>query len=154
MIKSKISDKSFIKKRLRAIFEDLMAEKSLERYQSPDSRTSQDKLKRKLYLRHLSDIKEDQRQWFLQQSSLNSKLWNYIFNMLKEGTYQPKFVYKLCYCYFFKNYDIKAFSDNKNGNRATNRLNLKDTIQSQRKCYWMENLCCKKELLVKKMVDM
>lgn len=47
VMKSNISDKTFINKRLEAIFEDLMTKNSLERPQSPDSRTSQDKLKRK-----------------------------------------------------------------------------------------------------------
>lgn len=46
--------------------------------------------------------------------------------------------------YFFK-HDIQVFSDNKNRNSATQRPNLKDVFQAERKCYQMEYLCCEKK---------
>lgn len=53
-----------MKRRLKEIFEDLMTANSLERHKSTGLGTSQDKLKRNSYLKHLGDIEEHQRQWF------------------------------------------------------------------------------------------
>lgn len=51
------------------------------------------------------------------------KLWNYNFNMPK-GDINLSLLTN-CLSVTFLNHDIKAFSDNKNGNCATNRLNFK-----------------------------